>query len=627
MRRVFAACAGVVMTFIAAIADEMVRIDFEQGRGIWHLSGECWKVEDDKGRNGTKCLALSIQDWQKVKWPSTEKFAIAPGSAYRLDAWIDVSQFNLPKGFVHVGLAFYDESGKVVLDSIAIPVADNEVRSDGWRRYGCTTRTVPASARTAGLYIWTPDGSTGTVRFDDIEVKTLLAKPLDALCVSAYRAEADAGEVRFAAGYYLNPYKHDLKKLKGELRYVSEDGVRTVLATLADSVASATIPVQAFAMGTNTVTLAIRDGNGAKIDESSCLFARLPTLPRRKVTFDRFNRTLVDGKPFFPLGMYFLDITESDIATYTNGPFNCIMPYRFADEAKHNVCAAAGVRVIYPVNESYEAMDKASPEQRRKLEKNIYGKVRRFKDHPAIMAWYLADEIREPYSYLLTERNNAIHALDADHPTWIVIYEADHVRAFVRGYDVIGMDPYPIGNRTFGREKIGIAAGWAKLAQKGMYGCRPMWHVPQAFDWGYYRPAETNDAAVRLPTLAEMRSMTWQAVAAGANGLVFYSFHDLLKRDNWPKARVAGGWENVCSVAREVKAKEPVLLSEPGPAAICKSEDVVCRTWRTGDGAIHLLACNMADKDVKTEVRIGDRSIQLSVQPIGVEWRRIEKRQ
>ena len=361
MGRVFATSAVVVLAFMATIADEVVCLDFEQGRGIWRLPDDGWKVEDGKGRDGTKCLTLEIEDWQKVKWPSTEKFAIAPGSAYRLDVWIDVSQFHLPKGFVHVGLAFYDENGKVVLDSIAIPLADNEVRRDGWRRYGCTTRTVPASARTAGLYIWTPDGSTGTVRFDDIEVKPLSAKPLDALCVSAYRAEAEAGEVRFAAGYYLNPYKHDLKTLKADLQYVSEGGVRTVPATLVDSVASATIPVHAFAMGTNTVTLTLRDGRGAKIDESSCDFARLPTLPRRKVSFDRFNRTLVDGKPFFPLGLYALDISKADIATYTNGPFNCIMPYRFTDEAKLDVCAAAGVRVIYPVNESYEAMDKASP--------------------------------------------------------------------------------------------------------------------------------------------------------------------------------------------------------------------------------------------------------------------------
>lgn len=621
MGRVFVACAVVAMSFRAAIADGVVRIDFEQGRGIWRLPGDCWKVEDGKGRNGTKCLTLSIQDWQKVQWPSTEKFSIAPGSAYQVDAWIDDSQFRLPKGHAHVGIVFYDAAGKVVLSSIAVPAADNEVRKDGWRRYGCVTRTAPESARKAGFYIWTPDGSTGIVRFDDITASPASAKALDSLCVSAYRAEAATGEVRFAAGYSVNPFKYDVKSLKADLRYVSESGIRVVPALLADSVASAAVSVESFAMGTNTVTLTLRDGCGEKIDESSCSFARVSALPRRKVTFDRFNRTIVDGRPFFPLGMYCLDITAADIATYTNGPFNCIMPYRFTDESKLDICAAAGVKVIYPVNESYEEMDKASPERRRQLgEKNVYGKVRRFKNHPAVMAWYTADEIREPYTYLLEERNDAIHALDPDHPTWIVIYDSDHVRSFVRGYDVIGMDPYPIGNRGLGRAKIGIAAAWAQQAQKRMYGFRPMWHVPQAFDWGYYRPAETNDAAVRLPTLAEMRSMTWQAIAAGANGIVFYSFHDLLKRDNWPKDRVAGGWENVCKVARELKAKETVLLSEPGPAAESASPDVICRTWRAEDGTVHLLVCNMTDRGVEAKVRVGERVFDFSLEPIGVEW-------
>lgn len=624
MGRVFSACAVAAMAFMAATADEVVRIDFEQGRGVWRLPGDCWKVEDGKGRNGTKCLTLTIQDWQKVKWPSTEKFAIAPGSAYRVEAWIDDSQFHLPKGHAHVGIVFYDEAGKAVSSGIAVPMADNEVRKDGWRRYGCVTRTAPESAREAGFYIWTPDGSTGIVRFDDIMAIPVSAKALDFLCVSAYRAEAATGDVRFAAGYSVNPFKHDVKSLKADLRYMSTDGARSVPAMLADSVASAILPVTSFAMGTNVVTLTLRDGSGAKIDESSCSFARLPALPRRKVTFDGFNRTIVDGRPFFPLGMYCLDITAADIATYTNAPFNCIMPYRFVDETKLDICAAAGVMVMYPVNEAYEEMDKSSAERRRDLgEKHVYGKVRRFRRHPAVMAWYTADEIREPYDYLLTERKDAIHALDPDHPTWIVIYNSDHVRSFVRGYDVIGMDPYPIGNRGMGRAKIGISAGWAQQAQKGMYGFRPMWHVPQAFDWGYYRPAETNDAAVRLPTLDEMRSMTWQAVAAGANGIVFYSFHDLLKRDNWPKERVAGGWENVCEVAREVKAKELVLLSEPGPAPEAGSPDVVCRTWRMDDGMVHLLVCNMTDKCVETRVRVGERVVPFSLRPIGVEWTRL----
>ena len=47
---------------MAATADVAVRIDFEQGRGIWRLPGDCWKVENGKGRNGTKCLTLTIQD-------------------------------------------------------------------------------------------------------------------------------------------------------------------------------------------------------------------------------------------------------------------------------------------------------------------------------------------------------------------------------------------------------------------------------------------------------------------------------------------------------------------------------------------------------------------------------------
>ena len=623
MIRMVVGLAIVACGILSAVADEtgFANSDFNDGKGIWRLPGDCWGIENGKGRDGSKCLSLTIKDWQKVRWPSTERFPIEPGGAYRLEAWVDASQFRLPKGFVHVGISFYDEEGKSVLGCIALPSADNDVRRDGWRRHVCVTRTVPETARTAGFYIWAPDGSTGVALFDDIKIQPVAAKQLDALCVSAYRAEAVSGDVGFAAGFSVNPFKYDKKSLKADLRYVSITGTRTVPVALSDSVAKVMVPVRTFAMGTNTVTLTLRDRSGAKIDESSCKFARLPSHPRRKVTFDGHNRTIVDGSLFFPLGMYCLDINAADIAIYTNAPFNCIMPYRRTDAAKLDICEAAGIKVIYPVHGSYDELDKASPEQRKKLnEEKICSKVRRYKDHPAVLAWYTADEIREPHSYLLTERNDAIHALDPDHPTWIVIYDTGHVRSFVQGYDVIGMDPYPIGGRGFGRKKIGISAGWPLEAQKRMYGFRPMWHVPQAFDWGFYRPAETNSPSVRLPTLPEMRSMAWQAVSAGASGLVFYSFHDLLKRDKWPKERVAGGWESVCAVAREVKAKESVLLSDPGPTVECDSGDVVCRTWRTCTGEVHLLACNMTDAAVKTRIVISGHAFNVTLPPIGVKW-------
>ena len=146
-----------------------------------------------------------------------------------------------------------------------------------------------------------------------------------------------------------------------------------------------------------------------------------------------------------------------------------------------------------------------------------------------------------------------------------------------------------------------------------------MWHVPQSFDWGFYRPAETNNPSVRMPNFEEMRSMAWQAVAAGANGLVFYSFHDLLKRD-WPKERVAGGWENVCKVAKEIKAKESIILSVPGPEVTCGTEDVVCRSWLADTGEAHVLVCNRLDKPVKATLAAKGRKAVVSLPPIGLKW-------
>lgn len=622
MRRIVVACGVVAASVLAACADGEIREDFEGGRGMWRLPNKTWSIADGKGRDGSRCLTLSVPTPCALEWPDTKSFKVEPGDAYKIEAWVDASEFKPKSGGVSVGLGFYDEKGKLVLGAGAKPVLDNEVRKDGWRRYECVTRTLPAEARTASFYIWAADGSTGTVRFDDISAHAVAGQPLADLCCSAYRAEAWEGSVRFAAGYAVNPMRHDAQCLRAEVRYAAHGGTTAVVpASLSNGVASVTLPVSDFAPGTNDVVLALFGTGGVELGTASCRFARLAAQPRRRVYFDKYNRTVVDGRPFFPLGMYWGEINAADLAVYTNGPFNCLMPYKRPDIAKMDMCADVGVKVMFPVSGWWKDLSEASSEVKANImEKWIYGAVRKFKEHPAVLAWYLADEVKEPYRGLLEERNLGVHEIDGDHPTWIVIDNPTHVRLFVRGYDTIGMDPYPIGNRGNGRTGIGLAADWARSAQNGMYGFRPMWQVPQAFDWGYYRPTETNNPAVRLPTLAEMRSMTWQAIAAGANGIVYYSFFDLLKRDKWPKERVEGGWDNACKVAREVKARESVLLSLPGPDATCASKSVVCRTWRTDSEGTYLLVCNVTQKPLTAKVDVGKESVPVPLEPMGVKW-------
>jgi hypothetical protein len=327
----------------------------------------------------------------------------------------------------------------------------------------------------------------------------------------------------------------------------------------------------------------------------------------RKVTFDRLHRTIIDGKPFFPLGMYWGQITEEDIAIYTNGPFNCLMPYKRPDEKKLDICHAAGVKVIYPISGFFNEIGMAKTPQKAEAVKARYIRnyIRRYRRHPAVMAWYLADEVPSKHEPVLAEKRSTVHEIDPDHPTWIVLDKPADVRPLINGFDVIGMDPYPVGNHGGkDRTEIGIAAGWARQAKNATYGFKPMWQVPQAFDWGYYRPAETNRVEVRMPTCEEIRSMTWQAIAAGANGLVYYSFFDLLKRDKWPKARTAGAWENVCKVAREVKSFENILLSgETPPSVVCTADEICVRAWLY-EGATYLVVVNTTRNQVKEDVKL-----------------------
>lgn len=644
----FAACIFAVAPLSAKEALLLPDGGFENGGG-WNLPKEFWAVKKGVGMDGSAGLAFTVKEPKKLSWPTSAKFTVEGGLAYRVEAWQKTSGFKITNGKGNITLYFmvFDRNGKS-LGSYggAVRAADNSVRKDGWYRVECLTRVLPAEAVKAHLQIWSYDG-LGEAFVDNIVVRPEAVNPVDRLCCSAYRNEAWEGEVSFSAAYCANPLKNPPETLECVLEYASAKGGKGYAkGSLSDGVATVTLPVESFAFGSNDVRLEVRRRDGTKVlGDSSCVFSRETCAMARKVTFDSRHRTIVDGKPFFPLGMYWGEINAKDIAAYTNGPFNCLMPYRRPDEAKLDICHAAGVKVVYPISGFFIDIDVAkTPEAAAAINSRyIRAYIRRYRRHPAVMAWYLADEVPAKYEEILAAKRATVHDLDPDHPTWIVLDKPADVRPLVRGYDVIGMDPYPVGNNgRKDRTEIGIASGWAQAAKRATYGFKPMWQVPQAFDWGYYRQSETNRTDVRMPTYAEMRSMTWQAIAAGANGLVYYSFFDLLKRDKWPKERTAGAWENICKVAREVKSFEHVILSDGEPPAVkCSTADICVRSWRH-EGDVYLLITNVTRRKVKGDVELdvpvrqmrmlngtagcgleGDRRISVDLDSIGVAFVRL----
>ena len=99
--------------------------------------------------------------------------------------------------------------------------------------------------------------------------------------------------------------------------------------------------------------------------------------------------------------------------------------------------------------------------------------------------------------------------------------------------------------------------------------------------------------------------MSWQCIAAGANGLVYYSFFDLLKMSD--RDPFDTRWADVCAMANEIKRYLPVILSvEPVPTVTCDGpSSVEMRVWRLGD-AVYLLVVNGANESVSATLTVSE---------------------
>ena len=98
--------------------------------------------------------------------------------------------------------------------------------------------------------------------------------------------------------------------------------------------------------------------------------------------------------------------------------------------------------------------------------------------------------------------------------------------------------------------------------------------------------------------------MSWQCIASGANGLVYYSFSAIQKESHG--LPFAKAWADICKVGEEVRRYFPVLLSvDPAPTVTGASSAWGVRTWRK-DGTTWLLVVNAQDKADVAELTFSD---------------------
>ena len=340
-----------------------------------------------------------------------------------------------------------------------------------------------------------------------------------------------------------------------------------------------------------------------------------------RVHIDGRNRFIVDGKPFFPLGLScqgYEVATDALLDKYTEAPFNMIsLPYVRPNRVQLDNFARHKLMVLYPVRSFFHGGKRAPKTIRCAADElpALKAALDPIKDHPAILGWELADEASPSLVPKLAARRDWMEQYDPDHPVFGVFNRVDAIRSYLPAVDVLGTDIYPIGSRP------ARAAGDDTVRTRdGVFGRRALFQVMQCFAWEDIKYMKRPG---RFPTREELRAMAWQMIAGGASGLRGFAFNMMVDlKTLQPRNH---GWEDCVAVAKEIAAAIPVLLAGDEPPRLDEvPTTLLARTYREGEKA-WLLVCNLTEDDVKERVTVaGCAPTEVALPPLGVSLRPLE---
>jgi hypothetical protein len=589
---------GLLVLAVGSLADDWAPPNLGQNPGFEEVTPDgrpvgwgAYAVVTGVAHSGQRSLCYENADASRYVL-SSQRVALEPGKAYEVSVWAKTQDVQGGDTGATICLEWYDADGKYLGGCYP---AGHKGTTD-WGPVSEISGRVPEKAVNCSVICYLRKGMTGKAWWDDVEVRQWRQPPLDTLLLKPnYRGEVRPGLKRIEVFVKLELRDWDLQLrdvvLTTEVR--RRDGgalVRSDVRRPRSQETTIGLPTKGLAPGPYDLHIGVQRKRDASELESESWRLTVPepeAFASRRSTIDEHSRLLIDGEPFFPLGMYWGSISEDDLKLYADSPFNCLMPYGAPSQEQMDLAQRYGLKVIYSIKDIYHGSAYCPKEVQTTENERAYieAKAAAFRDHPALLAWYLNDELPQSYMDRLEAHQEWMEGLDPGHPTWVVLWQVGEVQHYVRSFDAIGTDPYPTPG-----DKARRAGAWTKTTVAAVHDARPVWMVPQVFNWACYRKTEEEKQGLRPPTLAEMRSMTWQCLAEGAQGLIYYSWFDI-KRDT--VVPFEEQWGYVKQVAAEVKELTPVLLSvQPAPAFETREREWLHWTTRKLGRTVYLIVVN-----------------------------------
>jgi hypothetical protein len=335
------------------------------------------------------------------------------------------------------------------------------------------------------------------------------------------------------------------------------------------------------------------------IADAVCNLRKLTSFPH-EVVLDKERRILIDGRPYFPIGMW---------GGFAGTP-------EMKDAAKE--AADAGFTCYA---EGTPTLVGPSPHVLR-LKEDAF---RKLQQDPLLLGWYTHDEpeIHGPAASpqaLRKEFQDAI-AKDPHHPVFIV-----HCPVGLEAYndysgcqDVVMADIYTQFRAGVGPtdpEFLKGLAFWMKVARDASGGREPVVAVLPHFGSQVIGDSGPFDPDARVATLREQRAMAYTSVISGARGTLWFLYYSGSPWYARYTPNVPRSWDALKALAGELKFLAPALLAPDESSALTveSSDKPVYASLRKPDHESYLIAVNpeATPQDVRFRVK-GLRTSSLNV--------------
>jgi hypothetical protein len=321
---------------------------------------------------------------------------------------------------------------------------------------------------------------------------------------------------------------------------------------------------------------------------TSANLVRLTYKPNEVKTDRLTGGLIVNKRLFFPFGFYcyspvYPTLPEEEAVKGFNliSPYQKILPETFKErKAYMDRCAQLGMKVNYNllsvsggggVSSLIEGITYAQKRER------LISEVIAFRNHPALLAWYISDE--PTWNGILPETLEEIYYTIREYDPWhpvSIVFMAPFLESkkYENALDIVMADPYPVPNNPV--TLVGNTAGQLSSEFKGK---NPVWIVPQVFGGSEWWDRE--------PSLQEVRSMTYQAIIKGARGIQYFVRQGL---NLFPKS--TGTWGECGRIAVEVAGLTPWLLSDEETIPVRSGSPNILASSAIHNGQLLILAVN-----------------------------------